>query len=374
MTTRIETPFIHGLRLLALALLAILLAGCQTRAEPEALARPAMVVQPSPVSADFMVFPGEVRARHEPQLAFRVGGKIHRRLVEVGDRVVKDQVLAELDPDDLKLQAEAARAQHAAAQADFELARAERDRHRSLLERQLISQSLFEVRDNQFRAAQARAQQARAQLDVASNQAGYALLRASDDGLIAQRLAEAGQVVAAGQPVFVLAADGEREILISLPEQGIGQYSVGQRVTVGLWSRPDQRIGGEVRELAPAADAQARTYAARIRIDANDQGIELGQTARVLFAHNGKSALSLPLAALTADGGRHYVWVVDPAALTVQRRAVEIGPFGDNSATVLDGLGADEWVVSGGVHLLIDGQRVRPVDRDNRTVAMVAAG
>lgn len=354
-------------------LLATLLAGCGGEAEPEPVARPAMVVQPQPVSADYMVFPGEVRARHEPQLAFRVGGKIRRRLVEVGDRVVRDQVLAELDPDDLKLQAEAARAQHAAAQADLELARAERERHRSLLDRQLISPSLFEVRDNQFRAAEARAAQARAQLEVASNQAGYAQLRATDDGLIVQRLAEAGQVVAAGQPVFVLAADGEREILISLPEQGIERYSVGQRVTVGLWSRPDQRIGGEVRELAPAADAQARTYAARIRIDGGDQLIELGQTARVLFAHDGRSALGLPLAALTADGGRHYVWVVDPATRAVQRRAVEIGPFGDDSATVLDGLEAGDWVVAGGVHLLLEGQEVRPVDRDNRPVAMLAA-
>jgi membrane fusion protein, multidrug efflux system len=329
-----------------------------------------MVVRPQPVTADYMVFPGEVRARHEPVLAFQVGGKISRRKVDVGDRVRRGQVLAELDPDDLRLQADSARALVAAAEADLELARSERDRHRSLLDRQLISPSLFDVRDNQYRAAAARAQQARAQLDVASNQAGYARLEASDDGLIVQRLAEAGQVVAAGQPVFVLAADGDREIVISLPEQGIERYAVGQQVTVGLWSKPDQRIAGELRELSPAADQAARTYAARIRIAAEAPGIELGQSARVLFRHNGKQALGLPLPALTADGGRHYVWVVDPQAMTVQRRAVEIGPFGDNTATVLDGLGADEWVVAGGVHLLREGQPVRPVDRDNRTVAM----
>ena len=357
-----------------LGLAAVLaLAACGRDAAVEPPARPAMVVRPQPVTADYMVFPGEVRARHEAALAFQVGGKIARRRVDVGDRVRRGQVLAELDPDDLRLQADAARAQLAAAQADLELARAERDRHRSLLERQLISQSLFDVRENQLRAATARAQQARAQLDVASNQAGYAQLKADADGVVAQRLAEAGQVVAAGQTVFVVAADGEREIVISLPEQDIGRYAVGQKVTVGLWSKPDQRIAGEVRELAPAADTAARTYAARIRVEGDGADIELGQSARVLFARNGKSALGVPLSALTADGGRHFVWVVDPASAQVQRREVGIGPFGDDTATVLDGLAADEWVVAGGVHLLRDGQPVRPVDRDNRPVALAAA-
>jgi membrane fusion protein, multidrug efflux system len=352
--------------------MAVLLAACTAGAPEVPPVRPAMVVKPLPVTADYMVFPGEVRARHEPALAFQVGGKISRRLVEVGEHVSRGQVLAELDPDDLKLQAESARAQHSAASADLELARAELERHRSLLERQLISQSLFEVRDNQFRAAQARANQARAQLDVATNQAGYAQLKATADGLIAQRLAEAGQVVSAGQPVFVLAADGEREILISLPEQGFRQYAVGQAVTIGLWSKPDQRIPGVVRELAPGADAAARTYAARITVDGDAQGIDLGQSARVMFRHNGRSALGVPLPALTADAGRHYVWVVDPDTFTVQRREVEIGPFGDDSATVIAGLEADEWVVAGGVHLLLEGQAIRPVDRDNRALAMIA--
>jgi membrane fusion protein, multidrug efflux system len=370
MATAVRSAFTGRWATLALA---ALLTGCGGSSDSGPPPRPAMVARPQPVTADYMVFPGEVRARHESALAFQVGGKIARRRVDVGDRVRRGQVLAELDPDDLKLQAQAARAQLAAAQADLELARAERDRHRSLLERQLISQSLYDVRDNQARAAEARAQQARAQLDVASNQAGYAQLKANRDGVIAQRLAEAGQVVAAGQPVFQLAADGEREIVISLPEQDIGRYHAGQRVTVGLWSKPDQRIAGEVRELAPAADAGARTYAARIRIDGAAEGIELGQSARVMFARNGLAALSVPLSALTADGGRHFVWVLDPARTTVARREVAIGPFGDDSATITEGLQADEWVVAAGVHLLRDGQPVRPVDRDNRPVALAAA-
>src|SRR3546814_8992542 len=104
------------------------------------------------------------------------------------------------------------RAQVAAAEANLRVAKAEHDRYKALLGRQLVSQSQFDNADNAYRAAAARLQQARAEFDVASNHVDYAVLRATSDGLIAQRRVEVGQVVAAGQTAFVLAADGEREV------------------------------------------------------------------------------------------------------------------------------------------------------------------
>lgn len=358
----------------ALLLASALLAGCNKHVEAPPAARPAMVVQPVPADVAYAVYPGEVRARQETALGFRVAGKIARRHVDVGARVKRGDLLAELDPDDLQLQAQAVRAQLAAAEADLEQARNELDRHRALLERKLISQSLFEARETAFKAAVARVGQARAQLDVAQNQATYAELRANADGLIARREAETGQVVAAGQAVFVLAADGEREIAISLPEAGIERYAIGQEVLISLWSKPDQRIPGRLRELSLAADADARTYAARIQIEGNPEGIELGQSARAIFVHSGGSALAVPLPAVTADGGKHYVWVIDPASSTARRREVAIGPFLDTTVPVTSGLSGGEWVVAAGVHLLQEGQPVKPVDKDNRPVTLQAAG
>ena len=247
------------------------------------------------------------------------------------------------------------------------------DRHRALLERKLISASIFETRETQFRAAQARVAQVKAQFDVAQNQAGYAQLRASDTGVIAQRLAETGQVVAAGQTVFVLAAEGDREVAINLPEQTISQFKVGQQVAVALWSKPDQKLVGTIRELAPSADPLARTYAARIALIDSAEGVDLGQSARVFFATASDAALSLPLPAVSADGDRSFVWVVDPGKLTVARREVTIGAFGDDTVPVLSGLKAEEWVVAAGSHLLSEGQSVRPVDRDNRAVNFAPA-
>lgn len=351
--------------------LAILLAACGNGNGEVETVRPAMVVQPAPSAEAFEVFAGEVRARHEPALSFRIGGKVARRLVEVGDRVRGGQVLAELDPEDVRLQVEAAQAQLAAAEADLELARAERDRYRALVDEQLVSRSLFEARDNTFRAARARAEQARAQYGVVRNQAGYARLVAPADGLVAQRLVEAGQVVAAGQTVFVLAQDGEREVAISLPEQRVGQFAIGQPVAVELWSRDGERFAGTLRELAPVADPQSRTFAARVAF-ATDAAVELGQSARVYVARNGKVELTVPLSAIHADDGEPFVWRVDPASERVQRVAVELGTYAEDRVPVLTGLRAGDWVVAAGVHLLRDGQKVRPVDRENRNVALVS--
>lgn len=352
--------------------LAATLAACGNGQEVAEIARPAMVEQPLPAGSGFEAFPGDVRARHESVLGFRVGGKIAKRHVDAGARVKQGQVLAELDPDDLRLQVAAVRAQLTAAEANLATAQAERDRYKNMFERKLVSQSAYDWQQNAVKAAEAQVGQVRAQLDVSRNQAEYAQLRAPDDGVIATRQAEAGQVVAAGQPIFTLAADGEREIAISLPEQTIKDFSVGQIVLVELWSSSGKRAPGKIRELSPAADALTRTYAARVSFDADASGAELGQSARVYAGQASDATLSVPLAAVTAEAQQPYVWVVDPKTAQVRRTAVQLGPYGEARVPVISGVGAQDWIVVAGVHLLRDGQRVRPVDRNNRAVALAA--
>ncbi|OWJ96635.1 efflux transporter periplasmic adaptor subunit [Pseudomonas sp. A46] len=352
--------------------LPFLLTACGNGESAQPLVRPAMVVQPEPAADAVDTFPGEVRARYEPELAFRIGGKVAKRLVEVGQRVKKEQPLAELDPQDVRLQLEASRAQVAAAEANLKLVRAERDRYRTLLDRQMISRSQYDNVENQYRAGEARVKQIKAEFNVASNQAAYTVLRASQDGVIASRRAEVGQVVAAGQTLFTLAADGEREVLISLPEHAMDRFKVGQDVAVELWSLPGQRFPARIRELAPAADPQSRTFAARVAFLAGKVPVELGQSARVFIRSQGEVPLSVPLSALTAEAGQPYVWVVDPQSSTLQRRRVRVGPYGEDRVPVLEGLKPDEWVVAAGVQVLREGQQVRPVDRANRLVKLLA--
>lgn len=364
--------FRHVLSLAVPACASLFLIACGNGEPVEPPVRPALVAQPVPAGQSFETYPGEVRARLESELAFRIGGKINRRLVDVGARVSKDQPLAELDPQDVRLQLEAVRAQLAAAEANLKLVRSERDRYRTLLGRQLISQSQYDNIENQYRAGEARLKQIRAEYDVAANQAGYAVLRATQDGIIARRLAEVGQVVAAGQTVYTLAADGEREVLISVPEHAIERFRIGQEVAVELWSQPDRSFPGRIRELSPAADAQSRTFAARVSFVGDKVNAELGQSARVNVAVEGEVPLSVPMTAISAEKGAAYLWVVDQKANTVRRTPVKVGSYGQERVSVLEGLKEGDWVVAAGVHVLHEGQQIRPVDHDNRPVEFAA--
>lgn len=362
----------RGLALLAFGSVLPLLSACREEAVPTPPIKPVMVTHPVPASDAVETFPGEVRARFEPELAFRIGGKISRRLVDIGQRVEQDAPLAELDPEDVRLQLDAMRAQVEAAEANFRLVTSERERYQTLLQRQLVSRSQFEAIENQYRAGEARLNQARAEYSVASNQATYAVLRAPQAGVIVGRHAEVGQVVAAGQKVFTLAAEGDREVVIGLPENSRDRFRVGQSVAINLWSQPEVFHPGLVRELAPAADAASRTFAARVAFADRVTPAELGQSARVFFRVEGEVPLAIPLSAVSAESEQPFVYRVDPATSTLQRVDVRLGAYGEKSVPVLEGLQASDWVVVAGLQVLREGQAVRPVDRDNRGVSLTA--
>jgi multidrug efflux system membrane fusion protein len=370
-----------GVKAAGMLLVAVALTACGNGGDASPSARPVLVARAGAVSGHgqdhLNAFAGEVRAREEAALSFRVGGKLVRRLVDVGDRVRLGDVLAELDPGDLRLQVQTLQAELSAAEAQLARVRADHARVASLAREQLVSRSALDQQTAALRAAEGDVRAARAQLDLARNQAGYSRLRAPRDGAIASRQAEAGQVVAAGQQVFGLAADGAREVVFALPESTIGDYRVGQPVLIELWSAAGVRIPGRIREIAPAADAQARTYAARASLDpADGQRIDLGQSARIYISTDaGGGAMRLPLSALhRGDKNQVIVWVVDPKAGKARRVKVRIGPYAADGAAVLAGLKAADWVVIAGGHLLHEGQDVLPVDRSNRPVTGEPSG
>jgi membrane fusion protein, multidrug efflux system len=363
-----------GFRAAGLAILAATLVACGNGEKASQPPRPVLVARADAATghgADGLsAYAGEIRAREEATLSFRVGGKLVRRLVDVGDRVRKGDLLAELDPGDLRLQVEALQAELTSADAQLARARADHARTASLSKDQLVSRSALDQQTAALRAAEGQARAARAQFDLSRNQAAYSQLRAPQDGVVASRQVEAGQVVAAGQAVFGLAADGGREVAFALPESGIRDFKVGQAVVIELWSAQGERIPGRIREIAPAADPQARTYAARATLEGDAARVDLGQSARVYIpvALSG-DALRLPLSALhRGDKGQTVVWTVDPKVNKARRVPVGIGPYAADGVAVLSGLKPTEWVVMAGGHLLHEGQPVLPVDRTNRPI------
>jgi RND family efflux transporter MFP subunit len=353
--------------LFAAGLAALLLAGCS---KPEAPAQPLRTVRVMKVdgaaASGSLTFPGEVRARYESRLGFRLGGKIVERRVDVGSRVRAGDPIARLDATDLALAAASAQAQITSLESERALAAAELERSRELRAKNYISQADLDRRASAFATVEARLEAARAQHRQAANQAAYATLHADTDGVITAVEAEAGQVVAAGQAVARLArvaprrpARGELEVAFAVPESQRDLVERARGLTVTLNARPGKSWKGALRELAPAADPATRTYAARVAIIEPDADVELGMSARVeIGAAAPAERIEVPFAALYAKDEAAQVFVLQPDG-TVQLRPVKTAGVAGERIVIESGLVPGDVVVAAGAQLLRPGQRVR---------------
>lgn len=351
--------------LLALAILSLSQLACSPpHPETTPVIRPVKSMITTAQSLDFTAqYAGDVRARYEIPLAFRVGGKITRRQAEIGQLVNAGDVLMQLDPGDLALNEKALRAQLTAARADRDQARSEWQRAKALLDRKLISQSNFDASKSAYEAAQAKVDQAESQLSGGARQTGYTQLQTDQTGVVTSILAEVGQVVAAGQPVIHLALPGEKEVAISVPENRRDEMQIGQEVAVTLWAIPNVVYQGRIREISPLADPLTRTYAAKITLSNPDNAVQLGMTAAVQLRHQiADAAIRVPLTALVEHEGQPTVWVVDPKTMKVALQPVRLGPFYDNGVTIAAGLAPGQRIVIAGVHKLYPNQQVRLLD------------
>ena len=340
--------------------MAVLLAGCSRPAPVEEPVR-AVKVQAVAVSGIETApeFSAEVRARIESQLGFRVAGKILRRQAELGQHVRAGDVLAQLDPQDLRLAAEAARAQQAAALTNRDLAAADLQRYRELRARNFISSAELERRESTWKAAQAQFDQARAQSAAQGNQAAYATLAADVAGIVTAVDAQPGQVVSAGTPVVRIAQDGARDVVFAVPEDRAALMRPGSPVAVRGWAGGDE-IEGRVREVAGSADPVTRTYTVKVAIDAAGAPA-LGATVYArprALARADAPVLKLPTSALRQEGAGSAVWVLDRPTMTVRSQPVQVATADGNQAVIASGLKPGELVVVAGVHVLSPGQKV----------------
>ena len=340
-------------------LLSTLGACSKTAPAPEPIrAVKVITVGAAPVLSQYE-FSGEVKAQVESRLGFRVGGKIIKRQAELGQRVKAGQVLAQIDPQDYKLAADAARSQVAAAQTNRDLAVADFKRYQELKNQNFISGAELERRETTFKAAEAQLQQARSQLSVQANQATYASLVADVSGIVTAVEAEQGQVVTAGTPVVRIAADGPRDVVFSVPEDKLAGIVSGAPVKIRVWSQ-NRQTTGKIREVAASSDPLTRTFAVKASLDANE-ALALGSTAYVVPELNAlvtTQVMKLPTTALRQEGKVTAVWVLDKASMTVNSQVIQVATADGNDVVVAGGLKPGALVVSAGVHVLSPGQKV----------------
>jgi RND family efflux transporter MFP subunit len=349
------------LALAAVPALLVLVAGCKRETAQEAPPpRPVrtIVVEKAGLG-ETITLTGQIQAEKEVALAFRIGGRIIERLADAGDRVRPDQVVARLDPQNELNTLRSARAALSAAKGRLEQDSNHFDRQETLLRQGWTTRANFEQAQQARRTAQAAVDDAKAQVEIAEDRVSYTELKAGVSGTITRRAAESGEVVQPGQMIFVVARDAGWDAVFDVPAQVLRTAPPDADVLVSLTDDPTVTAKGRVRQVDPQADPVTRTFKVRVALNDPPPAIRLGATVSGRMEVDHGHGLTIPASALTASQNNPAVWVVDPAALTVSLKPVEVLRFDPGTVVLSGGLDGGDIVVTAGVQALVPGQKVR---------------
>lgn len=311
------------------------------------------------VDQTLSTFHGVIHAEFEPNLSFRVAGKIISRNIDIGQVVKAGQSLATLDQTDYKLSADSANAALASAKSNFVTQEANLQRYKQLLAQNFVSQAQFDTQRAQFDSAKAQLEQARNQLSNSDNQVKYTTLKAPSDGVITSITMDAGQVVSAGQTVATMAVSGNKEVAVELPEAQINNYKVGMPASIKLWAT-NKVYQGSIRTINQASDQNTRTFTARVVINSTDDSIKYGMASDVtIIPLNSSGGTELPLNSIYADSGKTYVWTISND-FTANLVPVTVVETDGNSVKIQSGaLKNGDKVVSAGANFIHQGQKLK---------------
>lgn len=360
MPVQTRRRFASSGRIALLAAISFVLAACsEGTEEAKPVVRPVKVVEIGDAGQSRqMSYSGIVRARTEMNLGFRVNGKITERLVNVGDRVKPGDPLARIDATDYDLSVKSAAASLEAAERQVETTALVRARAEQLFARNVASKAQLDQATLGHNQAVATRDAAASALAQAKNQVTYTELVADRGGIVASIAADVGQVVGSGTPVATVAVDGEKEVLIAVPEVDVANFKPGMAVKAGFWSDQGLILDGKVREVAGSAEQPSRTFAVRVSLP-NDPRVLLGMTATVLAsADDGERHIAVPLSALAQKDSGTTVWVVDRDSQTVTSRTITVADFTGEGVRVIDGLQRGDLVVAAGTQFMAENLKV----------------
>jgi RND family efflux transporter MFP subunit len=347
-------------RIVAASLVAATVTGCEKKVTPTPEVRPVRAVTVARgADGETVTMTGEVRAKNQVSLAFRLDGRMMKRPVNVGDVLKPGEIVAELDPQNQQNALLTARANLATVEAAMTQARLTFGRQQQLLPAGWTSRAKFDEAQQLLLGAAAQVYAARAQVSLAQNQLSYTVLYADATGVVTSTGAEPGEVVRAGQTIVNIARQGGRDAVFGVSEQIIRTGPPDPVVQIALTNDPTVRASGRVREVSPQADATTRTFRVKIGIIDPPPSMQLGSTVTGSIKLAAPSGFQIPPSALTEAEGSPAVWVVDAMNKTVSLRRVDVSRYDPTDIVVSQGLDAGDIVVTAGVQTLHPGQKVR---------------
>ena len=349
-----------GMMVGALLVLTVTAAGCGEKAPPAPEPRPVRTITiERGAGGEVASLTGQIRAKDEASLAFRLDGRMLERLVDVGNLVAGGQVVARLDPQNQQNALTQAEANLASMNAVETQARLTFERQKQLLAQGWTTRAKFDDTQQALLGAQGQVEAAQAQVRIAQDQLGYTTLVADGPGAITAVGAQPGEVVHAGQMIVQLARQGGIDAVFDVPEELIRTGPRDPVVEIALTDDPQVTATGRVREIAPQADPVTRTYQVKVGITDPPETMRLGATVMGRVKLTAPLGVELPASALTETDGHPAVWIVDAKGKTVSLRSVEVTRFDPDTVVVSQGLENGEIVVTAGVQALRPGQKVR---------------
>jgi RND family efflux transporter MFP subunit len=345
-------------------LVAVVVSGCSEK-EPEKPAPRPVLYSVVSVQQQATVgrFAGTIEARYETTVGFRTNGRIASRTVNVGDKVAKGTLLATLDPSDQENQLRASEGQMASANAQWLEAQADASRQSELFDRGVGAKANLDNAQTRLKTTRASLDQAAADVQHAKDQVGYTRLLSDFDGVVTAWRAEIGQVVAAGQEVLTLARPDVREAVFDLPDEQVAALPANARFKVTSQLQGDVQADGQIREMAPQADAATRSRRVRLTLEQSPEELRLGTTINVELSSQAPAHTTLPASVLLEQSDTNpeqgQVWVIDANTLAVNQRQVKVLKREGDQAVIGAGLADGEWVVRAGVNSLKPGQIVK---------------
>jgi RND family efflux transporter MFP subunit len=302
---------------------------------------------------------GTLQAQSEINLSFRIGGRMVERLVDIGDNVIPGQLIARLDPQDEESSLQSVRAQLVAARAQLVEARSNHVRMSELVAEDAVSRASFDQAVALLKTAQAQVESVQSQVTLAENRLSYTQLFSAVAGVVTDRGAEPGEVVAAGRMIVQVAREDARDAVFGVPAQIKDSAAASKEILVVLTSDPGITAIGQVREVAPRADPVTGTFAVRVGLRDVPAAMRLGSTVTGKMQTDVTVGIEIPSSALMRSGGEPAVWVVDPDDMTVSLRNIAVQAQNPATVQVGSGLNQGDLVVTAGVQALRPGQKVR---------------
>jgi RND family efflux transporter MFP subunit len=310
-------------------------------------------------------FSGTSKSVRESRLSFKVPGTVTEVPVQNGQRLNAGDLIARLDPATYSLQVQQAQASLVEAQANQRNAAAAYERTKGLYANDNASRNDLDAARAHAEAADAQVRSVTKALEIARLNESYTRLRADTDCSIASLDIEVNENVAAGQQVAAVSCGDVFEVEIDVPESLIANIDEYTPVQITFGAIPGTTFNGEVTEVAVAAVGSTATFPVVVRIAEEHPALRSGLAADVTFQFDTLAATGsvvLPVAAMVRDPAGTFVYVALPTEVPGQaeiaRKQVSLGELTQSGIEILDGLKAGDRVVTAGLSVIRDGQRV----------------